>query len=250
MAVDIYAELARLGGLCTELAGRVDALELAAKPMRLGPVTYFRPGPLWDATLAAKPALTLINPGSGPGSAVDSAYPPQVAKCKAAGVPVLGYVHTRYGARPIAEVKADIDKHRAWYGISGIFIDTTSNQLVHLAYYAELCAYVKSWGGIVVLNPGTKTIEEHAQIADYVMVCETDLATFKLQTRPAWESKPAYRGKLWTVVHTCPAAEMPWVVAEAKRRHAGLIYVTDDVMANPYNLLPTYWPQLQAAVQP
>jgi hypothetical protein len=251
-AVNIYDELLSLrsavDGLNDSvgaLASRLAALEAAARPrLRVAPVTYVYPGAKWDGFLAEKPALTQINPASGPGTAVSAAYVAQVALCRAARVPVLGYVHTKYSLRPIAEVKADIDKYSLWYGVVDIFIDTTSNKLEHLQYYVELCDYVHSKGGRVALNPGTKTIEQHAQIADWVMVCETDLATFKLQVRPSWEAKPEYAGKLWTVVHSCPAADMPYVVAEAKRRHAGLVYVTDDLMANPYDKLPTYWAAL------
>lgn len=239
MAVNIYDELARAHA-------RIDALEGRSGP-KLAPVTYFYPGVRWDTTLAKNPALTIINPGSGPGTIMNSAYHTQVAKCRAAGVSVIGYVHTKYSLRPAAEVKTDIDRHFAWYGVDGIFIDTTSNKLEHVAYYADLAAHIRAKGGIVVLNPGTSTLEAHARIADHVMVSETDAATYRQQTRPAWEAKfPA--SKFWHCVHTCPAAEMPEIVALAKARNAGLLYVTDDVMANPYNVLPTYFDALVAAL--
>lgn len=236
MAVNIYDELAAV-------AGRVERIEQGVAPrLRVAPVTYFRPGPLWDQALALKPALSLINPGSGPGPVIDAAYPSQVAKSKSSGVPVFGYVHTRYAARPISEVKADVDKHRAWYAINGIFVDTVSNKIADIAYYDDLCTYIHHRGLKTVLNPGTGTLEQHAQIADYVMVAETDYLSYVTQSRPAWEAW--YPGKLWHCVHTCSAADMPKVVALAKSRGAGLLYVTNDVMANPYDTLPSYWTAL------
>lgn len=214
---------------------------------RLGVVSYFRSTTAWDATLAAKPAVCMINPGSGPGPAPDSLYVGLVPKCKAAGVPVLGYVHTKYGARPIAEVKADIDKHYSFYGVDGIFIDTTSNLLSTLAYYAELSAHVRAKGGLVVLNPGTKTLEAFVGLADHIMVSETDAATYRGQVRPAWEAKyPA--SKFWHAVHTCSAGELDEILALSKARNAGVVFVTDDVMTNPYDRLPVYWADLVAKV--
>lgn len=236
MAVNVYDELEALGK-------RVAALEAKLAPKcQVAPVTYFFPGVRWDLTLAKKPALTIFNPGSGPGPAQSASYVAQVGKCKAAGVKVLGYVYTDYGNRPLAEVKHDIDKHIAWYGVDGIFLDETANTLAQLPYYANLYAYLKATGRLVAINPGTKTLEAYMGACDYAMVSETDWTTYKGQTRNAWEA--AYPGRLWHCIHTCPAAEMPAAVALAKQRGAGLLYVTEDVMANPYDTLPTYWDAL------
>ncbi len=202
-------------------------------------MTYFYPGPRWDQVLLKRPPIVQMNPASGPGLAVSATYQAQVAKAKAAGAKMYGYVHTMYSARPVAEVKADVDKYVSWYGVDGIFVDTTANTLAALPYYRDLCGYIRSKGLRIVLNPGTKTIEEHAALADHIMVSETDAVTYRGQVRPNWEIK--YPPQLfWHVVHSCPAAEMPSIVALAKSRNAGLVYVTDDVMANPYDTLPTY----------
>lgn len=244
MAVNIYDELEALSGQLGLLAGRLKALEDRAVPKLLvAPVTYVYPGIKFDTFLAKGPALCQINPASGPGAAVDPNYVAQVNKARALHVPVFGYVHTKYSARPLAEVKADVEKYTAWYGVSGIFVDTTSNKPEHLPYYVELCGWLRLKGLRIVLNPGTRTLEEHFKLADYVMCAETDLATYLGQSaRPAFEA--LYREKCWHVIHSCPAAEMPATVALAKQRGAGLVYVTDDVMANPYDKLPTYWDDL------
>jgi hypothetical protein len=242
MAVNIYDELAAL-------SARVSKLEAATAPrLRVAPVTYFRSSALWQQALDARPAFVMINPGSGPGTQPDSLYVGLVPKAHLVGVPVLGYVHTKYGARPIAEVKADIDKHFLWYGVRGIFVDTCSNKPELVAYYAELSAHIKAKGGLVCLNPGTATIEAYAALADWIMVAETDALAYLTKARPEWESR--YPGKMYHCVHSCSAADMPRVVAAAKSRGAGVIYCTDDVMANPYDTLPSYWTSFLAAVQP
>ena len=53
---------------------------------------------------------------------------------KAAGVRVLGYVHTSYGKRPIAEVQAEIDRYDKWYKPDGIFFDEVTTDASGLAY--------------------------------------------------------------------------------------------------------------------
>jgi hypothetical protein len=238
MAVDIYEQFALIQEKLDTL------LDAAAEPEAAVAVpSYFRPGTEWDAMLAQKPALTVINPGSGPGLTQSLSYVEQVRKCKAAGVKVLGYVHTKYAARPLAEVQADIAAHKSWYQVDGIFIDTTSNRPEHAAYYAQLYTAIKQWNGICVLNPGTKTVEVYAHLCDHLMVCETDAATYLNTVRPAWEANwPA--DKFWHCIHSCGPAQLAGVVGLAQANNAGLIYVTDDVMTNPYDRLPSFWLEL------
>jgi hypothetical protein len=251
MAVDIYTELLALGARIAVLEAKLAPKTLAA------PVSYFRADKLtatgasaWDAVIAKKPALALINPGSGPGTIASSSYTALVARAQTAGVPVYGYTHSKgaagYGTRPIAEIKADVDKHIAWYGCAGIFIDCTSNKTEHVPYYRELCDYIHSKGRKVVLNPGTQSLEEHAQMADYVMISEGDVATYRARVPRAWEAN--YGPKLWHCVHSCPAADMPGIVALAKQRGAGLLYVTEDLMPNPYDTLTAHWDAFCTAV--
>lgn len=253
MAVNVYDELLALGARLTAAEAKAAALEarvlkLETPPVvvppqsKLGLVSYFRSTTLWDKVAAVKPALAMINPGSGPGPGADSLYAATVVpKCKAAGVPVFGYVHSKgptgYGTRPLADVKADILNHIAWYKVDGIFVDTTSNDPAFLAYYTDICTFVHGKGLKVVLNCGTKTYEGLAKICDYLCVVETDAMSYETLARPAWE---AGYSNLWHMVHSCAATDMPRIVALAKQRKAGLITVTNDVMPNPYDTLPTY----------
>lgn len=250
MAVDIYTELIALHARCADLEDRVAKLEAKLAPgTKAAPITYFRPDKLapdgrnaWDAVIAKKPALAMINPGSGPGLTPSGSYTTLVAKAQAAGVPIFGYTHSKYGLRPATEVKADIDNHISWYGCEGIFIDTTSNKAEHVAYYLDLCNYVHSKGRKVVLNTGTQCLEEHAKMADYLMCSEGDVPTYRARVARSWEVN--YPGKLWHAVHGCSAADMPGIVALAKQRKAGLLYVTPDVMPNPWDTLPPNWDAL------
>ncbi len=255
LAVNIYDELAELrrdrdalGAQYESLIQRVSALEAAtAHKLFIGAVSYFYPGPKWDGLLSEKPRLVVINPANGPGAAINAAYAAQVGRAKAAGSAVYGYVHTKYGARPAAEVKLDIDRHVNWYGVQGIFVDTVSVDPVLLPYYADIAGHARGRGCTVAFNPGTRCLEQHAQMADYVMCSESDAATYRARTAAPWEA--LYAARMWHVVHSCPAADMPAVVALARTRAVGLLWVTDDVMPNPYDTLPSYFTAFGAAVR-
>ena len=74
------------------------------------------------------------------------------AAATAAGARVLGYVPTAWGARPAADVEADIERYRGWYGVDGIFLDEAAADPASLPYYAALRRALA--GRFLVLNPG------------------------------------------------------------------------------------------------
>ncbi len=108
-------------------AATTDAAALAqaiAIPMYMDPSAAD-----WAEETAAASTVSLLvaNPNSGPGASADAAYTQAIATAHTAGQTIVGYVHTSYGARAIADVEADID---AWYSfypaIDGIFSDETA----------------------------------------------------------------------------------------------------------------------------
>lgn len=70
------------------------------------------------------PFWVIVNPASGPGSAVDANYTKAIDRLIGAGCVVLGYVSTRYGERPEADIRADLASWRTMYPrIQGAFFD-------------------------------------------------------------------------------------------------------------------------------
>ena len=72
---------------------------------------------------------------SGAGSAPDRAYAAAVARAQAAGIQVLGYASTDYARRPAAAVEADVRHYRAWYNVTGIFLDEAATGAGKISYY-------------------------------------------------------------------------------------------------------------------
>lgn len=197
---------------------------------------------------SAAPTVSLLvaNPNSGPGAAVDASYTKAIADAHAAGQTVVGYVHTSYGARPIADVKTDIDQWYAFYpAIDGIFSDETSTDAAKVApYFAPLYAYVKNKSGkrVVVINPGTPPDESYMTASDVVMSFEDTYANYLSATPPAWVAKYP-RERFWHAVLSASQTDMTNAVALARQRHAGLVFITDQGPATAYSQLVSgaYW---------
>ncbi len=209
---------------------------------------YFDPGSTWTQLEAGAPTvgLAILNPHNGPGAAADSSYRTQVGSSQAKGILVIGYVHTTYGTRSLATVKADIDRHYAWYGVNGIFFDEVSNDCGDLAYYRELHDYVKEKGGTgtVVLNPGITTGECFMVAADIIVTFEDSYGKYVRWKPRGWES--AYdAGRFWHLIINTGPADLAHAIALAKGRNIGWVYATPDVEPNPWDTLPdhSYWNQ-------
>lgn len=213
------------------------------------------PGSLWDSLGSSYPAarIAVINPNSGPGDARNPDYTRQTRESRAAGLAVLGYVHTSYGARDLELVKAEIDRYYEWYGVDGIFLDeaSTNCDLVP-TYYAPLYDHIKSRGGTVVHNPGTHPEREcHMSVADVLVTFEGSYEAYTTgYSAPAWISDyPPER--FWHLVYATPTeAGMREAVRLSRERNAGWIYVTPDDLPNPWDTLPpdAYWSAELSAV--
>ena len=193
------------------------------------------------------PVTAIMNPGSGPGTIQNSDYVTAVDNFRSAGGKVIAYVSTSYGSRSSAIVKSDIDKYVNWYNIDGIFFDemTNSGTVGTLNHYQDLYDYVKAinptWE--VMGNPGTSTFESYltTPVADSLLVYENVGANYAGYTPSSWNFNhdPSAIGHL---VHaTATETDMLNYLDLAVARNAGQVYITDDVLNNPWDRLPTYW---------
>lgn len=184
----------------------------------------------------------IMNPDSGPGASQDANYASAAASAQQAGIAVLGYVSTSYGARPVLEVENDINTYKSWYGVDGIFLDEVHSDAAWLPYYTTLAACIRAGqGGFVMLNPGMAPAEGYVKLADTTIVFEDSYAVYKGWKPPSWMYKyPA--GKFTHLVHTAiNATQLTRAIALSRSRNAGMIYITNDILANPWDSLPSYW---------
>ncbi len=237
--------------------------------MRLADPSYFYPtysktgtADLWGRMISKAPVarIMVINPASGPGNSASAAYVEQVKRAQAGGMLVFGYLTQNYRDRfgiqgdgvkrdnaNIGNVKAEMDRHTAFYKVDGWFLDEMDNLNApeNLDYCRQLYAHGVARGGMIVQNPGASFPELLVDTAHVFMSFESSAASYRThQPMPWMRYHPA--SKFWHCVHTCSAAELAEMVALAKTRNVGWFYATDDVMANPYDTIPTYLDDLVA----
>ena len=216
----------------------------------------------WNRLTSASSLVSLtaiMNPGNGPGTIADPNYVAAVSNVRNAGGSVAGYVYTSYAARSLATVEADIASYASFnYNINGIFVDEMANAptAANLGYYASLYAYIKTthpdWH--VFGNAGTSTdpaflTGPNGRTADTLMVFENAQAAYPGYTPDAWNAGFA-RNNFGHIIHT--TADAPTMSADLDRAislNAGYAFVTDDILPNPYDTLPAYWPAEVGKVQ-
>jgi hypothetical protein len=220
---------------------------------------YFYPSlisPWNDLNAAAEQVdvTAIMNPSSGPGTARDPNYADVVDALRDAGGRVIGYVPSGYGQRPLAEVLGDIDRYQNWYSIDGIFLDEMSNSGAQAVtnYYSHVYTHVKtidpSWE--LVGNPGTNTRETFLtlRIADRLVVSENGGSAYPAYTPSTWNFDHD-RSRFIHLIHGESSADnMREFLDLAVSRNAGGIYITDDVLPNPWDRLPSYWQEELSAI--
>ena len=221
--------------------------------------------------------VLILNPASGPGVSPidpnfvnDSGQGP-LLDFRNAGGTVIGYVGTGWASRSLAEVRDEVDLYFDpvyWRGsgvqVQGIFFDEMSNDLADVGYYQELRDHVRSHdpSGIVVGNPGTTfvnnpsgqtlwTVSDYAESADTLVTFESDAGTYhSAYSPPSWLAGYSAGNFAHIVYSVGEVDRLLTNMSLAIRRKAGYVYFTDDMLMNPYDQIPSYWPlEVDAALR-
>lgn len=221
--------------------------------LRLGIPAYGYPGfGVWENLGAVQEgALVVMDPADGPGSAIDPRYVAAITAAVGQGLRVFGYVTADYGRRDGAAMVEELERYRAWYRPCGIFIDQTPASACSCSAILELVDHVRACGMSVAINPGQPDIDpQDAAVADHVVNFEGPHSTYRGTRFPAWVRElPAER--FWHLVYeVVDARTMRAVVAAVARAHAGIAYISDMTMPNPWERLPAYWHEQRALLSP
>jgi hypothetical protein len=196
------------------------------------------------------PAVLILNPASGPGTAPDPAFRAAVGSAENAGTHVIGYIGTNYAQRPLAEAERYVRDYRKWYGVTGIFLDQTPTTGSHqIGYYRSLASFIRRTTpkATIWLNPGAYPDQSYMSVGNVVMAFEGPYANYLRLRIPRWAHHyPATR--FAHTVYATPGAVVANTVRLSRQRNAGYVYITNDVGSNPYSALPNYWPRELAAV--
>ncbi len=239
--------LLMVGVLVFAVVGMAGGSGLAASsaPRMLVPAYFDPPSHMWTKALSAPvQTILIVNPDNGPGTNASPAYKQLISHAREADHELIGYVYTRYGARPPSTVEGDINRWARFYGVHDIFFDEVSSSAAKLSYYRTVTGYASRHGAkVTVLNPGTVPARGYFGLGAIVVTFEDTYASYQHAQFPAWlRREPASRQA--NIVYAVPdAADARATLAAMHGDGVGVGYVTGAGAhgGNPYSTLPPYY---------
>jgi len=225
----------------------IDGAQPRPGTVRMAVPAYFSPpSAQWQHLIASAPTVGMIvfNPDSGPGQASDAAYVKVIADAQAAGITMLGYVATSYGARPEADVIADVNRYYDFYALSGIYFaegpmdaDCASME----AMYHRMADAVHARDPRAFLAVGTRFCPTYIYFFDLMVQFARNWTEYQTDyAPPSWMPTNSPQ-RFAHFVHSVPSTEAGAALSRAMMNGAGWVFVTDQADPNPWGVLPTYF---------
>jgi hypothetical protein len=214
-------------------------------PQRAFVPAFFYASGIWQQAADTKPVPTymiLDISGLGAGSSPVGHFQSIVKKEQAAGVTILGYSSTAYGARPLSQIEADVRHYKAWYGVTDMFLDEVKGIKSQLPYYRKLANYIRGAnpGTSIWINPGNYPDPSYMSVSNVVMAFEGPYSLYHNVDVPSWvfDYSP---DRFANTVYATSGSQVTSALNLSKTRNAGYVYVTNGTGGNPYSALPSYW---------
>lgn len=205
---------------------------------------YISPDATWDGGATPPVSLLTANVDSGPGVTQNSSYVAAIDQAEAAGITVLGYVWTDYGAEPMSTVESEVNTWDSLYGVTSIFFDGAATSASEESYYETISNYVHAVpGAIVMLNPGDVPAQGYLNFADVINIFEGDAQQYSSYSPPSWVSNYAPSRFSNIIYGVASTSAMTSVLEESESNGTGYVYITNGNLPNPYAALPSYWSQ-------
>jgi hypothetical protein len=169
-----------------------------------------------------------------------------IAKLQAAGVKVIGYVYTGYGARAASEVEADMGRWKSLYpSVSGIFFDEMSNTPGKEGYYRGLSGAAKGKGfNYTIGNPGADGSASYVGTVDTILIYES-YGVPNASALGGWHSGFG-KNNFGIIPHTVPSLDTGFI--QAAKGQVGYIFLQNDTLPNPWDTLPPYFDAMISAL--
>jgi hypothetical protein len=231
----------------------LDAGAVPAGTVRMVVPAYWDPDQQWQRIIAAAPTVGMIifNPDSGPGTATKAGYAAAIAQAQMAGIIVLGYVSTQYGARAEADIDADVDGYYSLYSPSGIYFaegPTAATCDSLQAEYQRLSALAVSHDSKAYVAIGTRFCPTFITFSDLMVEFAETYSMYQTYTSPSWMPGGS-PGRFIHFVSEVPDANASQVLSRAIGLGAGWVFTTDGTAPNPWGALPSYFDQELAALR-
>lgn len=236
-------------------------------PEQIAVASYINPladSAAWDRLIGYsdhRMPILIANVVNGPDSSKDTNWADVISRGSSSGKIVLGYVRTGYLGVSIqkfktrlgsgdladwtAQIEEDIDMWYSLYGddIGGIFFDEgwpecgDNNEYVNLYKYINNYTKRKHPGAYTILNPGSPIASCFEDTMDTLLTFELDYRAYtEAYTANGWTPKDPR--KLWHIIYNVPESSIDEVIQLSKKRGAGFVQLTNDVLPNPYDNLP------------
>lgn len=231
----------------------LDASGVPAGTVRMVVPAYWDPDDQWQRIIADAPTVGMIifNPNSGPGTVTKPGYAAAITKAQNAGIKVLGYVSTQYGARAEADIDADVNGYYSLYSPSGIYFaegPTADTCDTLQAEYQRLTMLAQSHDPKAYLAIGTRFCPTFITFSDLMVEFAETYSMYQDYASPSW--MPANSpGRFCHFVSEVPGADASQVLSRAIGLGAGWVFTTDGTAPNPWGALPSYFDQEVAALR-
>ena len=183
------------------------------------------------------PMIAIINPDSGPGPQPDPNFTRGINSLRSAGIIVLGYVYTGYGAVNISTVDAEISDYKKWYGVGGIMFDGMNSSSSDIDYYSNIKSYASAEGfNFTVGDPGTSFSGNYIGLMNSFVVYEG----FGLPPLALMESRTSGYPRSDFAVIAYGVKNFNASYLSELSKYAGWVYLTDNSSSNPYASIPQY----------
>ncbi|HXU04273.1 MAG TPA: spherulation-specific family 4 protein [Polyangia bacterium] len=223
--------------------------------LRMAVPAYFDPSNAqWQTLIAGAPTVGMIvfNPESGPGTATDPGYTKVIGQGQAAGIKMLGYVGTSYGARPEADVIADINRYYDLYTPSGIYFaegPMDSDCTAMEAMYHRMASAVLARDSGAFLAIGTRFCPTYIYFFDMMVQFARNWTEYQNEYQPPSWMTANSASRFCHFVHSVPMGEASAALSRVVSNGAGWVFVTDQGEPNPWGVLPTYFDEELATIR-
>lgn len=190
------------------------------------------------------PIVAILNPDSDVGPSYNPVFANATAQLQSAGITVIGYVWTDYGAAPLAQAESNISLYKSWYHVSGIFFDgmANTNSATDEQYYSTLTSYARSQGlQLTIGNPGASTVAGYVGTVNTINIYENS----GMPSISALTQITGYGPSNFSYVsYAVPSLNTSAV--NSTLPYVGYLFITNGTLPNPYQGAPPYFKALLA----
>jgi Spherulation-specific family 4 len=257
----IIATLATLALASAAVVGTSTlAANAQAKPLvQIAVPAYFNDDASWDRAINTPEVGFIVahpdSPAAGKPFPVDPELVKHIAQARAKGIKTLIYVTAGYDKVSWQDTETRVDSaFGAYPNADGVFLDEINyDQCDKYNNFAKGITGTAGFRGrhpgkFLTLNSGGPILNCYEGAADAYLNLERAQGdvqawidnVFLKDNAPyyAWMFKPETRSSIWQMVHSVNPSQIAAAVDAALSRNAGVIYVTPDLMPNPYDNFP------------